>query len=110
MELKELQKHILTLATLSQTPDPVVSCYLNCEADRTIIRCLPEQRLEVLTRPLTAKSRLRVEESLNLIKTYLRQGVPDHMLGVAAFARAGEEPFFLPLHFQVPLPNWLAVD
>ncbi len=25
-------------------------------------------------------------------------------------SRAGEQPFFLPLQFQVPLPNWIAVD
>ena len=25
-------------------------------------------------------------------------------------SRAGEQPFFLPLQFQVPLPNWIALD
>ncbi len=30
--------------------------------------------------------------------------------GLAAFSRAGAQPFFLPLQFQVPLPNWIAVD
>jgi stalled ribosome rescue protein Dom34 len=30
--------------------------------------------------------------------------------GIAVFSRAGEQPFFLPLQFQVPLPNWIAVD
>ena len=30
--------------------------------------------------------------------------------GLAVFSRAGEQPFFLPLQFQVPLPNWIALD
>ena len=29
---------------------------------------------------------------------------------MAIFSRAGGEPFFLPLQFRVPLPNWMAVD
>ena len=31
MELKELQQHVRTLATLSETAAPVISCYLNKE-------------------------------------------------------------------------------
>ena len=31
MEVKELQQHIRTLATLEETSAPVISCYLNLE-------------------------------------------------------------------------------
>ena len=41
--------------------------------------------------------------------TWRRELLPEAK-GVAIFSRAGEEPFFLPLQFRVPLPNWVAVD
>jgi len=110
MELKELQRHILTLATLPQTPDPVISCYLNREPGHPNGRHLLEERVQLLRGSLAAKWRWEFEEALNRIDAYLRQGVPEGVVGLAMFARAGQEPFFLPLQFHVPLPNCLAVD
>jgi hypothetical protein len=44
MELKELQKHILTLATLPETVDPVISCCLNRKPGQPKGRHLLEDR------------------------------------------------------------------
>jgi protein required for attachment to host cells len=110
MELKELQRHILTLATLPQTVDPIISCYLNREPGHPNGRQLLEERVRLLRGGLVAKWRWEFEEALNRIGAYLRQGVPEGVVGLAIFVRAGQQPFFLPLQFHVPLPNWFAVD
>jgi hypothetical protein len=110
MELKELQKHILTLATLPQTNDPVISCYLNRKPGQSNGRHLLEQRARLLRGSLVSKRQMEFEEALHQIDAYLGQCVPEGVVGLAMFARAGEQPFFLPLEFHVPLPNWLAVD
>ena len=110
MELKKLQSHILTLATLPQTAAPVVSCYLNKERDQPNGRHLLEERVRLLKGSLVPAWRREFEEALNRIDAYLSPGVPEDVVGLAIFARAGQQPFFLPLQFQVPLPNWLAVD
>ena len=42
------------------------------------------------------------------IEAYLKtEALPDAK-GIAFFSRSGEEPFFLPIQFRAPLPNWLA--
>jgi protein required for attachment to host cells len=110
MELKELQKHILTLATLPQTVDPVVSCYVNREPGQPNGRHLLEEQVRLLRASLGPKWQSEFEEALNRIDTYLCQDLPGRVIGLAMFARAGRQPFFLPLQFHVPLPNWLAVD
>lgn len=110
MELKELQRHILTLATLPQTADPVISCFINREPGQPNGRHLLEERVRLLTGSLVPKWRREFGEALNRIDAYLYQGVPDGVAGLAMFARAGQQPFFLPLNFHVPLPNSIAVD
>ena len=44
------------------------------------------------------------------LEAYLSNGLLRHAKGAALFSRAGDAPFFLPLQFYVPLPNWIAVD
>jgi len=104
MELKELQKHILTLATLPQTADPVISCYLNWEPGLPKGRLFLAERVRLLRGSLRPLRRWDFGEALNRIDAYLRQGVPEGVAGLALFARAGQRPFFLPLQFHVPLP------
>jgi hypothetical protein len=110
MELKELQKHIVTLATLPQTVDPVISCYLNREPSQANVRHFLEQRVRLIRGSLVPEWRLEFEEAMSRIDAYLRQDVREGVVGLAMFARAGQQPFFLPLEFHVPLSNWLAVD
>lgn len=104
MELKELQKHILTLATLPQTGYPVISCYLSCETGQPNGLYLPEERIRSLRGSLVPKWRREFEAALNQIDTYLRQGVPEGVIGLAMFARAGQQQFFLPLQSAFPCP------
>lgn len=110
MDLKELQKHIRTLATLPEAGAPVISCYLNLETSESGYRHALDERVRLLRKSLAGETRRPFEEALSQIEGHLRGGVPAGTTGLAAFARGGQRPFFLPLQFRVPLPNWIAVN
>jgi hypothetical protein len=110
MELKELNRHLLTLATLRQADAPVISCYLNLESAESGYRRSFDERVRLLRRTLEAEARWHFEDALGRIEVYLRDEILPGTAGVAMFARGGEQPFFLPLQFSVPLPNWFVVD
>jgi len=110
MELKELERHLLTLATLPQTGAPFISCYLNLELGSPAYHQALDERARVVRRTLAGRSRRQFEEALGQIESYLRHDIHAGAAGVAIFACAEEQPFFLPLQFAVPLPNWVVVD
>ena len=111
MDLKELEKHVRTLAMLPEADAPVISCYLdNRETGQSGYRHTLDEQVGLLRKSLTADMRQHFEEALNPIEAYLRSGVPAGKTGLAIFARGGQQPFFLPLQFRVPLPNWVSVD
>ena len=47
---------------------------------------------------------------MNQIEQFIDHDLLPDAKGVAIFARVGEGPFFLPLQFRVPLPNWIAAS
>ncbi len=110
MELSELKKHVHTLTTLPETDAPVISCYLELlngkikdrdiynELSRTVIVGLREQEV------YNAK---KAQES---VAKYLKKDLLPGSKGIAVYSRAGNNPFFLPLQFQVPLPNWVSLS
>jgi len=113
--LAELSRHIRTLITLAATDAPVVSCYLNCEpgardAGVTGFPPVLNERVALLRRSMTGERRKRLEEALGSVEGYLGNALQPSTKGAAIFSRGGAQPFFLPLQFQVPLPNWIAVD
>ena len=110
MDLKELQKHIRTLATLPEAAAPVISCYLNLEPSERGYRHALDERVRLLRKSLAGETRRHFEEALGQIEAHLRAGVRAGTTGLAIFARGGQNPFFLPLQFRVPLPNWFAVN
>ena len=107
MELKNLQKHIRILATLEETNSPVVSYYLNRESDELANRLLLTEQGRVVRQVLWGRAKHDFEEAMNQIETYVDNELLPDAKGVAIFARVGEGPFFLPLQFRVPLPNWI---
>ena len=107
MELKELQQHIRTLATLEETSSQVISCYLNLEAGESGYRNALDERAGMLRKTFSGEERKDFEEALGRIEDLLSAGLRPGTKGVAIFSRAGAQPFFLPLQFRVPLPNWI---
>ena len=110
MELKNLQKHIRTLATLEETDSPVISFYLNLEANASEQRHVLKERALWVRQTLSGKARQEFEEALGRIEAFIATALLPDAKGAVMFARGGPQPFFLPLQFRVPLPNWMAVN
>ena len=110
MELKNLQQHVRTLATLPETPAPIISCYLTIHDGRIKDPSAFDTQVRPLIGSLTGQTRQHFEDALDPIGQYLAAKLQPEAKGVAIFSRAGGKPFFLPLQFRVALPNWMAVD
>ncbi|MFH1417305.1 MAG: hypothetical protein ABII12_03350 [Planctomycetota bacterium] len=110
MELKSLRKHIRTLATLPVTDAEVISCYLTLHGGDLTDRNVFDTHVRLLKQGTTGSARRDREDALRRIEEYLTTNLLPEAKGIALFSRAGAEPFFLPMQFQVPLPNWVAVD
>jgi hypothetical protein len=109
MELTELQRHIAKLVTLEQSGAPVVSCYLDLESSD--YRAVLDERTNLLRKTFEAtKERQEFEAAVARIEEYLTERVSRSTKGLAVFARDGDQRFFLPLEFHVPVPNWIAVN
>lgn len=110
MERINLPTHVRTLATLPVTDAPVISCYQSIDAGRLADRSAFDDRVQSLRRGLSIQEQPFFDAALARIDQMLATDLLPNSKGLAAFSRAGEQPFFLPLQFQVPLPNWIAVD
>ena len=110
MERQNLQQHIRTLITLPVTAAPVISCYQSLAAGGLTDRNAFDERMRSLRKSLRVQEQQDFDAALARIEQMFAMDLLPHAKGLAAFSRAGEQPFFLPLQFQVPLPNWIAVD
>lgn len=111
MELQNLQAHIRTLALLEETESPVISCYLNLE-DKRLSEQLThlQQQQPILRATVLPANQPDFDKAFEQINTFVENNLQPDTKGAAIFARAGEQPFFLPLQFRVPLPDWLVIN
>ena len=109
MELRQLEDHVRTLATVEETESPLISCYLDLSNGVIGCRNELEARFQILRRSLPVQAAADFGESADRIAAYLNGAISQRTRGLAAFARAGATPLWLPLQFEVPLPNWIAV-
>ncbi len=110
MELKKLKQHIRTLASLEESEALVISCYLNLEGGIGGFRETFNKRVGMLQRAIRQEHRQPFVASLQRIDACIQKELDPKARGVAVFARDGNQPFFLPLQFRVPLPTWVAAD
>jgi len=110
MERQNLQKHVRTLITLPVADAPVISCYQALAAGRLADRNAFDGRMRSLRRSLHVTEQHAFDAALARIEDILATELLPNAKGLAVFSRAGDQPFFLPLQFQVPLPNWIALD
>jgi hypothetical protein len=109
VKTRELEGHIKTLATLAESEAPMISCYLTVGNGSPGFHSVLSERVQTLRQSLKANAFDPFKEALGRIETFLQTGMAPWCRGVAVFARAGEQPFFLPLQFRVPLPDRIAV-
>lgn len=110
MEVRTLQQHIETLATLEETGAPVISCYLNLEKGPYSWQDEFDERIRTLRKSLGEPQLGEFDAALPPIETHLQSRAPNGASGLALFSRAGRHPLFLPLAFRVPLPTWISVN
>jgi len=108
MELRRLEEHIRTLATVVETDVPLISCYLVLIEAVAVRREELGLRLQLLRKCLPARAMTEFDEAATKIQKFLDEGVAPRTKGIAAFSRGGKEPFWLALEFEVPLPTWIA--
>jgi release factor family 10 len=110
MELALLQRHIRELATLPETDAPVVSCYIELSQGSIKDGNAYVQQVRALERGVIGPSRQHVSDAIRRIDKYLELELLPDAKGLAAFSRAGEQPYFLTLQFRVAVPNWISAD
>ena len=110
MELNKLQKHVRTLAILEETNAPVISCYLNLEKGASGYRNILDKRVDLLRKSLKRDKSIHFEEALKRIEDFIATELLADAKGAVIFSRGGSQPFFLPLQFRAPLPNWFVMD
>ncbi len=97
-----------TLARLESSPLPIVSLYLNLQADaqgkdnyQTFVR--KELPARARTFPEGSPERASVDEDVERIQNYLEREVPASANGLALFASAGRDGLFEALVLDVPV-------
>ncbi len=110
IELSELQEHIRTLITLEETEAPVLSCYVNRDLTEKGHGPILDHGAWTLRRTLRQEEREPFEKALDRITTFLVRELAPTTQGVAVYSRAGANPFFLGLQFQVPVVDRLSID
>ena len=107
---EDLQSYVRVLAALPESAAPVVSCYLDLGSGRVRWESALERRVTLLRR-LTPHSELDVfDAAVDRIRTFLETRLQPDTRGVAAFARAGRDPYFLGLQFETSTPTWISLD
>ena len=110
---QDLQDHLRVLAALPESDAPVVSCYLDLTAGRTgrnSWQSLLERRVALLRRVTPDYDLDFLDAAMERIQSFLTMELRAEARGVAVFARAGREPYFCGLQFEVPTPTWIALD
>lgn len=64
-----------------------------------------EEQIRSLKESVSGKAWGDLRDALDPVDQYLAEELLPDAIGAAIFSRAGEDPFFLPLQFRVPLPN-----
>lgn len=110
MDLPNLRQHVQILATLDETDEVVISCYVNLEAGRAGYRDVLDGRIRAVRAALPARRRRAFEEALGRVEAFLASDLDPAAAGAAIFSRGGRHPFFLPLQFKVPVSNQMTAD
>ena len=110
MELIELQRHIRRLAMLDENASPVISSYFNLERGPAAARQAFDERVRIIRKTMSGNRWQDFNEACSRIDNFIKTELLPESKGVAVFARGGDDPFFLPLQFRVPLPNQTGAD
>jgi peptide chain release factor subunit 1 len=105
-----ISDHLDQLASFEPTDLPVVSLYLNTQPDqhgRANFDSFVRKEFAALARtfPLRSPGRLSFERDAERIRGYIESELRPSANGLAIFACAGKDDFFLPLQLDAPIDD-----
>jgi len=109
MDRTRLRNHVRRLAMVPETSSPFVSCFVDLREPREDLLRELTVRVREVAPALEPSAAGDLQDAWRSVEDFLAGDVYPGAHGAALFARAGEDPFFLPLQFRVPLSTWLAV-
>lgn len=112
MQHQVLEDHVRQLAGVAENSSLFVSAYVDLRDPETARRVLLE-RARNIARTLPESENVDLQSAVGRIEGYLSRfdhGQSPRYEGLALFAREGDEPFFLDLKFEVPVPTEISCD
>jgi len=106
--MSELERHMEALISLDESDTPVVSVFLDRE--RPDGRRILAERIARARRAAAPADREDIDRAFATIERWLDEHARPGARGLAAFARAGDRPFFHELEFAAPLPTRAFVE
>ncbi len=111
MKLEQLQQHIRFLASLEESEQPIVSCYIDLTAPRDERQKYLVKRIDSIVRTWpNGAQRGHIVDALNSVVRQASLANEPETKSLAVFARGGVSSFCLPMRFPLPLPTTLTVD
>jgi protein required for attachment to host cells len=107
---KSLEKHIRQLIEIAPSADGVLSCFIRLEHPRAGFEKELEAQFHKLRATMESDERLRFGIAFEQLLAYLEERQLPKTRGVSVHMRLGEDPFFLPMEFEVPLETQLIID
>ncbi len=105
MNYASLRKNILSLANLPAGEAPILSAYFNLQSSHTALMERFDTWAKTSRKSLDEESRAQFDRASEKIQEWLHAKWAKEK-SAAIFSRAGEQPFFLPLTFKVPMTDF----
>jgi hypothetical protein len=102
-EIESLRTHLLELATLPETDEPVISAYLDLLESPDYLRSKLLHWAVAARSTLNSKQRHAFDDSRHDVENVIAQQWPEEVRSVVVFSRRGENPLLLVLPFSASM-------
>jgi len=107
---KDLETHIRKLVDIEPNSEQVISCFVQLEHPRSNFEPELEMQMQKLRAGMGKGERQQLAVAYEQLVAYLHDRQAPKTRGVSVHLRLGEEPFFLPMEFEVPFETQLIAD
>ncbi len=105
-----LRRFLRLLTDIEPDGNPVISCLVNLRQPRGESLAEIEARARFVEARLSGERLENYREAFSQVRAALGEGFSRDSLGVAIYARWGDQPTFLTMEFKVPVETRLIVD
>jgi peptide subunit release factor 1 (eRF1) len=110
MEYESLEEHFKVLVSIEATSSPLISCYIKNDNFSREYREDLDLRISEIRKVLSQDQREDFEKALGQLESCLVSEEVRESKGFAIFSRAGTDPFFKVIKFNIPFETELTVD